>query len=362
MCCAESLNFDYNFRQLSSVAVNGIRDILVVVDDSCSMKEEQEKLGNSFSHFINLLANRSIDWQIAITTTSANGFRPFPNGDNILNPQTPDYVGAFNQTVQITETAGCEEGQSDSVNNDERPIRAINKVLDMVSQNSSNFPRPNTHFAVIIITDEDHISGNYRRLQVNINRLCGTGQYGPDCNELKLLDNDLVENLIPRVAEVIGEQAVLSFHSIIIQSDDVDCLGKQLKQLNPGSDGDQDSSYVVSDSDKDLYYGKYYEKISNPNEDLLSQGTLIRGTVGSICEPDYSDIIELIGTSLQTRVLDVGCEGRDIKTLDVYNTSEDPPSFLTEGYDYEVLDNKVHIKPHLPVDMGIEVKATCYHR
>ena len=44
-------------------------DILMVVDNSCSMIEEQVKLGGNFQNFIQAFQGVDVDWQIAVTTT-----------------------------------------------------------------------------------------------------------------------------------------------------------------------------------------------------------------------------------------------------------------------------------------------------
>ena len=44
-------------------------DILVVVDNSCSMQEEQEKLSSNFESFISAFVGVDVDWQIGIVTT-----------------------------------------------------------------------------------------------------------------------------------------------------------------------------------------------------------------------------------------------------------------------------------------------------
>lgn len=44
-------------------------DILMVVDNSCSMVEEQDKLASNFDAFIEAFAGIEVDWQIAVTTT-----------------------------------------------------------------------------------------------------------------------------------------------------------------------------------------------------------------------------------------------------------------------------------------------------
>lgn len=44
-------------------------DILMVVDNSCSMVEEQDKLASNFQSFIDAFQGVDVDWQIAVTTT-----------------------------------------------------------------------------------------------------------------------------------------------------------------------------------------------------------------------------------------------------------------------------------------------------
>src|SRR6185503_1771642 len=44
-------------------------DILMVVDNSCSMVEEQDKLASNFQSFIDAFEGVDVDWQIAVTTT-----------------------------------------------------------------------------------------------------------------------------------------------------------------------------------------------------------------------------------------------------------------------------------------------------
>ena len=44
-------------------------DILLVVDDSCSMIEEQSKLSTNFDSFISVFQQADVDWQIGVVTT-----------------------------------------------------------------------------------------------------------------------------------------------------------------------------------------------------------------------------------------------------------------------------------------------------
>lgn len=62
-------------------------DILLVVDDSCSMEEEQDKLGRSFDGFIAAFEEAEADWRIGVITTdvaSAQAGALRGGGDELL--------------------------------------------------------------------------------------------------------------------------------------------------------------------------------------------------------------------------------------------------------------------------------------
>ena len=65
---------DYSYTQKTMVDVFRQRrrravDVLMVVDDSCSMVEEQENLAANFSSFISAFDGAEVDWQLAVVTT-----------------------------------------------------------------------------------------------------------------------------------------------------------------------------------------------------------------------------------------------------------------------------------------------------
>lgn len=65
---------DYGYSQLTTKDVfQQVRrttvDVLVVVDDSCSMGEEQDKLATNFDAFIGAFEGVDVDWQIGVVTT-----------------------------------------------------------------------------------------------------------------------------------------------------------------------------------------------------------------------------------------------------------------------------------------------------
>jgi hypothetical protein len=59
------------FRQNRRNAV----DLMVVIDNSCSMVEEQQNLARNFDALIDTFAGADVDWQIAVTTTDAESER-----------------------------------------------------------------------------------------------------------------------------------------------------------------------------------------------------------------------------------------------------------------------------------------------
>jgi len=68
---------DYNFSQQTRQDTfqqerRNTVDILLVVDNSCSMVEEQEKLATNFDSFINAFSNIDVDYRIGVITTDTN--------------------------------------------------------------------------------------------------------------------------------------------------------------------------------------------------------------------------------------------------------------------------------------------------
>jgi hypothetical protein len=86
-------------------------DILLVIDDSCSMLEEQEKLSTNFEYFISAFAGVDVDWQIGVTTTDTyyvDQPGKLLGGDDELILETLD--GRVLNAVQWDETWPYEEG------------------------------------------------------------------------------------------------------------------------------------------------------------------------------------------------------------------------------------------------------------
>jgi hypothetical protein len=116
-------------------------DIVVVVDNSCSMAEEQASLTSNFESFIDTIIAADGDYQIAVITTDNPAFR----GD-VITPATPDPVDEF--TTQAL--AGV------SGSGDERPMQMASQCTDVGGdcEPGGTFLRDDAMLAFVVVTDE----------------------------------------------------------------------------------------------------------------------------------------------------------------------------------------------------------------
>ncbi len=158
-------------------------DILLVIDDSCSMQDKQNALASNFSSFIQYAVAANVDYQIGVTTTtvpqseSVPGFPTF-NYTNwgghlvkdssthlkIVKPTTPAVSAVFSRLVNVgTNGSGGET-----------PIEAAVLALTppVISAENAGFLRADANLAVVIISDAEDQSPQpvtyYQNLLVNV--------------------------------------------------------------------------------------------------------------------------------------------------------------------------------------------------
>ncbi len=87
-------------------------DILFVVDNSCSMGEEQSSMAVNFASFIQIVDALEINYNIGVATTDVSGDAGQLQGTvPIVSPSTPDPAGTFSVNVNLgTGGAGIEQG------------------------------------------------------------------------------------------------------------------------------------------------------------------------------------------------------------------------------------------------------------
>jgi len=86
-------------------------DLLVVIDNSCSMVEEQENVASNFDTLIDTFATAEVNWQIAVTTTDVESERfrgLLVGGDDEIVLRGAE-AGVLNR-VEYDATWGFEEG------------------------------------------------------------------------------------------------------------------------------------------------------------------------------------------------------------------------------------------------------------
>ena len=154
-------------------------DILFIVDDSGSMKEEQDNLAKNFPKFVEKIQSfktkggSALDWRIAVTTTARNLTYSVstPFGPMAMTEKGDD--GAFRHKGCTTAKKWVEKSDPDPIKtfscmakagtggaSIEMPLYATELALvDRVKDGTNaGFLRPDALLAVIILTDEDDCS------------------------------------------------------------------------------------------------------------------------------------------------------------------------------------------------------------
>ncbi len=145
-------------------------DILLVIDNSCSMIDEQMALGQNFNNFIKYATTSQVDFQIAVTTTDADDDTMCPTcetgdfcrvggvmmnssgctngtGDKIITPNTQNIEQAFASLVALgTLGSGIETCVVPAV----RALTAP-KITDPAK--NGGFLRADAVLAVVCVTD-----------------------------------------------------------------------------------------------------------------------------------------------------------------------------------------------------------------
>lgn len=340
----------------------GSLDILFIDDNSGSMSFEQTRMANKFNEFINVLQNKKINYNIGIITTDVktdtnlersinrngqlqNGnLIQFPNGKKVLSSQdssADDQLIQFKKTITRNETLQCEQFLKQYPNSqpptsglltncpsgDERGLFSLNLFLD---NNSQQLIRSNSHFAVVVLSDEDVRSGLYKR----------------DVEQFKLEENDKPETVINKISSKFSSNT-FSFHSIIVQPNDKDCLQFQSRQLGPANinpiDGITFNAVLGS-------YGSQYK--------ILSERT--QGINGDICAgelagraPDYGSQLSEIAKNVSNRITDI-----KIACLNPKNLSVDiNPN--TNNINWNLDENTIRFSSTLPSNTNVHLKYEC---
>ena len=129
-------------------------DILLVVDNSCSMQDEQDKLSQGFDEFVEFFDVADVDYQIGITTT-----------DMDADTAQGRLVGSLDERVIRRETPGADQVFRDNVRVGtqgspfERGLDAAEAALtDHIDGHNAGFLREEALLSIIFVSDEEDVS------------------------------------------------------------------------------------------------------------------------------------------------------------------------------------------------------------
>ena len=88
---------------------NSQTDILWVVDNSCSMSQEQSSLAVNFASFIQIVDAIDIDYHIGVTTTDEADNGELQGTEQIISPYSSDAAGSFAFNVNLGTGGNWEE-------------------------------------------------------------------------------------------------------------------------------------------------------------------------------------------------------------------------------------------------------------
>jgi hypothetical protein len=152
-------------------------DVLLVVDNSGSMMEEQQSLAQNFAAFLSAAQAANVDYRIAVTTTgiepSPGGWSVCPGGaeggeagrffpvdgssPRILTPQTPNASAVFANNVKVGWCHWNEQGIEAAYRALSPPL--VNSVSDpstpLPNDGNAGFLRQDAKLAIVFVSDEN---------------------------------------------------------------------------------------------------------------------------------------------------------------------------------------------------------------
>lgn len=253
-------------QRLTASARQNSVDLVVVVDDSAAMSNDQNKLASRLGNILADFDTQKIDYQVCLTTTDAAFMQGSPlkwkgTGSHILKPSTPS------QTKVIADTFA-----SLGINwsRDEQGVRSF--LMMMRDHREAGCVRTEAALAVILLSDENERSvGGYKSWS--------PAQYKPLTEEN---DPAHLRELIKVNFGDAQTQKPFIWNSIIVKPYDSTCQNQQDAEGSPS------------------FYGTVYADLANQTG----------GLVASICEDDYGPSLREIKTRILNALpgLQLECE------------------------------------------------------
>ncbi|NPC84933.1 choice-of-anchor D domain-containing protein, partial [Pyxidicoccus fallax] len=155
-------------------------DVLFVVDNSGSMMEEQQSLGQNFSAFLSAANQAAVDYRIGVTTTgltpSPGGWSECPGGaqggengrlfpvdgsrPRIITPNTPDAASIFASNTRVGVCHWNEQGLDAAHRALSDPLlyQQDDPRTPLAADGNGGFLREEAKLAIIFLSDEEDFS------------------------------------------------------------------------------------------------------------------------------------------------------------------------------------------------------------
>lgn len=129
-------------------------DVLWVIDDSCSMAEEQAKLAENFPEFIKFFLGSGLDWHIGVVSTDTedpgkNGKLLAQGGYRFLDERTSNPVAVFEQMTALGTSGSPTEAGLLAAQ------RALQQPSPEIQAANGGFLRDDAALHIIVISDEE---------------------------------------------------------------------------------------------------------------------------------------------------------------------------------------------------------------
>lgn len=240
-------------------------DVLIVVDNSASMRFEQASMAERFVALLEQLKGHN--WRLGIITTDMSGDSPKKDGRLLELAGLP---GQFYLHSEMN-TSVIEEAFSKTIQRPSREGSANEQGLHATwraLERGQDFFRNNGSLNVVVVADADETAPKGSKPNVRNNP----------------------SELLKFVNETYPKKPFY-FHSIIVQEGDSECL--------KGSDNES--------------YGLQYAWLS----------TQTGGIIGNVCEKDYAGQLKMIGEKVSQKVLEqeLGCKPV-LETISLKNSIE----------------------------------------
>ncbi|MBX3040289.1 MAG: hypothetical protein KF789_06230 [Bdellovibrionaceae bacterium] len=360
-----------DYFSVSETVAGGKIDVLVVTDNSASMSAEQAALASRFSDFIGNLDGKKIDYRIGVVTTDISSAEnkprsinkngalqdgkliAFPSGAFLTKESgtLSQKDAAFKSVVQRQETLACEsfilselskcssQGLSKEqcierpsymsaydtkcVSGDERGIFAARLVME---NNPSGFIRKDADLAVIVLSDEDVRGGLYRHAYAS------KGETHVLNSAYAMTNKDSADSFTSFMSSKYANKKY-NVHSITVPYyTDPGCRAVQAAQTGG----------VVGST-----YGTQYENLS----------AATGGIRGSICDSNYSVILQSIFDQVKGQILDkvaLACSNPPDVTVSLTGPSGSTPSVA-----WTVVGDQVRFASKLAVGTTVKVTYSC---